>query len=327
MKNNNRPDPSPESPHSAGDTALFPEDAREREQVERLRDCGEELLATEFSHPADVAEHLENLTLEKQVCVLTALPPEEAAEALAELDEHTRVELLENLDPDTAAEIVGEMSFDDAADVLDELDEDHSVVLLSKMESEDAEEIRNLMAFNPETAGGVMNTEIIILDEDITADEAIRQIRAEIHGKEIPYYAYIVNNDDILLGVLSLRNLLVSPEGALLKDMLADQELITVTYNTKREEVARVISHYNLMALPVTDFEGRLLGVISHDDIIDIIQDLASEDMLGMVGAGRDETVDTPWLDSIKMRLPWLLVNMVNSICHPPRSRPATTVR
>lgn len=256
---------------------------------------------------------MENLSLEQQVCLLTALPLEEAAEALAELDEHTRVELLENLDPDTAAGIVGEMSPDDAADVLDELDEEHSDVLLSKLETADAEEIRNLMAFDPETAGGVMNTEVIILSDSITADQAIHQIRSEIEDKEIPYYAYIVNSDDILAGVLSLRDLIVCPPGTPLKDELVDQDLISVTYDTNREEVARVIGHYNFMALPVVDYEGRLLGVISHDDVIDIMQELASEDMLGMVGAGQDESTDTPWFESVKMRLPWLLVNMVNS--------------
>jgi magnesium transporter len=278
-----------------------------------LADCPEDLSGTDFSHPADVAEHLENLSLQEQVCLVRALPVEDAAEALAELDEHTRVELLENLDPDTAAGIVGRMSPDDAADVLDELDEDHSVVLLSKLESEDAEEIRNLMAFDPETAGGVMNTEIIILTDDLTADMAIRQIRTEIEDKENPYYAYIVDANDILVGVLSLRDLLLCPPGMALKEALEDQELITVTFDSDREEVARVIGHYNLMALPVVDHEGRLLGVISHDDVIDIMRELASEDMLGMVGAGQDETTDTPWLDSVKMRLPWLLVNMINS--------------
>lgn len=275
-------------------------------------DCPDEL-NTEFSHPADVAEHLENLSLPEQVCLVRSLPVEDAAEALAEMDEHTRVELLENLDPDTAAGIVGEMSPDDAADILDELDEDHSVVLLSKLQSEDAEEIRNLMAFDPETAGGVMNTEIIILTQDLTADGAIRQIRTEIEDKENPYYAYIVDGDDILVGVLSLRDLLLCPPGMPLKEALEAQDLVTVTFDTDREEVARVIGHYNLMALPVVDHEGRLLGVISHDDVIDIMQDLASEDMLGMVGAGQDETTDTPWFDSVKMRLPWLLVNMFNS--------------
>lgn len=275
--------------------------------------CAEIVQTTEFSHPADVAEHLETLSLEQQVCLVTTLPVEDAAEALAELDEHTRVELLENLDPDKAASIVGQMSPDDAADVLDELDEDHSDVLLSKLQSKDAEEIRGLMAFDPETAGGAMNTEVIILSQSLTVDEAIQQIRSEIKDKEIPYYAYVVNSDDILTGVLSLRDLLLSPPGRRLEEELTDQELITVTFDAEREEVARVISRYNLMALPVVDYEGRLLGVISHDDLIDIIQDLASEDMLGMVGAGQDETTDTPWRDSVKMRLPWLLVNMVNS--------------
>lgn len=302
---------TPESSTPAQETS--PSAGPEKDAPAPSAGCAEIVQTTEFSHPADVAEHLENLSLEQQVCLVTALPVEDAAEALAELDEHTRVELLENLDPDKAASIVGQMSPDDAADVLDELDEDHSDVLLSKLQSEDAEEIRGLMAFDPETAGGAMNTEVIILSQTLTVDEAIQQIRSEIRDKEIPYYAYVVNADDILTGVLSLRDLLLSPPGKRLEEELTDQELITVTFDAEREEVARVISRYNLMALPVVDYEGRLLGVISHDDLIDIIQDLASEDMLGMVGAGQDETTDTPWRDSVKMRLPWLLVNMVNS--------------
>ncbi|MDR1946066.1 MAG: magnesium transporter [Desulfovibrio sp.] len=264
-------------------------------------------------HPADMAEHLEHLSLKEQVDLLTALPLEEAAEAVAELDEHIRVELLENLDTDTAAGIVGEMSPDDAADVLDELDEDHSDALLSKLHRADAEEIRSLMAFDPETAGGVMNTEIIILEQHISADEAIRKIRAELADKEIPYYAYIVDGNDVLTGVLSLRDLMLCPPGMPLKDALKDREPISVTFDTDRQEVARVIGRYNFMALPVVDREGRLLGVISHDDVIDIINDLAGEDMLGMVGAGLDESPETPWLESVKMRLPWLIVNMLNS--------------
>lgn len=306
------PSPAHASEGTPEDGQQVLEDGRQTPK-ESPDDCDGEFLTMDFSHPADIADHMANLPLEKQVYLATALPPEDAAKALAELDEHTRVDLLESLDSDVAAAIVGEMFFDDAADVLDELDADHSVVLLSKLESEDAEEIRNLMAFDPETAGGVMNTEIIILTRDITTDEAIHQIRSGLEDKEVPYYAYIVNDNGLLAGVLSLRDLLVSPPGTPLRDVLADQKLITVTYDTSREEVARVIGHYNFMALPVVDYEGRLLGVISHDDVIDIMQDLASEDMLGMVGAGQDETTDTPWLDSVKMRLPWLLVNALNS--------------
>ena len=269
--------------------------------------------STRMTHPADVAEQLENLTLGEQIDLLAGLPPEEAAEAVAELDEHIRVEILENLSPDAAAALVGEMSYDDAADVLDELDEDHSDSLLSKMESEDAAEIRHLMAFDPETAGGIMNTEVLILDENLSADQAIKQLREDIEDKEIPYYAYIVGYFHNLKGVLSLRDLLLLPPGISLEIAVGRQDLITVTYDTPKEEVARLISHYNFMALPVVDYEGRLIGVISHDDIIDVIQDIASEDLLGMVGAGQDESVDTPWRDSVRMRLPWLLVNLVNS--------------
>ncbi len=308
------PSPAPEAPETpvSGTPGSDPQPDQKAGQ-KPSPDCPEDLLSGELVHPADIAEHLENLSLDKQVCLVKAMPLEEAAETLAELDEHTRVELLENLDPDVAASIVGEMSPDDAADVLDELDEDHSDVLLSKLESHDAEEIRNLMAFDPETAGGVMNTEIIILEYGLTADQAIMQVRSEIKDKETPYYAYIVDKGDILLGVLTLRDLLVCPPGMTLGEALKDQDLITVTFDRGREEVARLISHYNLMALPVVDYEGRLMGVISHDDVIDIIQDLASEDLLGMVGAGQDETSDTPWLESVRMRLPWLLINMLNS--------------
>jgi magnesium transporter len=292
--------------------ACSPETASEQAGAAKISPGGVDGQGTEL-HPADLAEHLERLSLKEQMDLLTALPREEAAEAVAELDEHIRVELLENLDTDTAAGIVGEMSPDDAADVLDELEEDHSDALLRKLHSKDADEIRHLMAFDPDTAGGVMNTEIIILKQHISADEAIRKIRAELADKEILYYAYIVDDAGVLTGVLSLRDLMLCPPGMPLKDALQDREPISVTFDTDREEVARVIGHYNFMALPVVDHEGRLLGIISHDDVIDIINELASEDMLSMVGAGQDESPETPWLDSVAMRLPWLIVNMLNS--------------
>lgn len=296
------------------DTTLAQSHGLNSDDAQRLANSHTEFLSQELQHPADVAEHLEALPLDEQVYLLSTLPIEDAADALAELDEHRQVDILEALNPDVAAGLLGEMSPDDAADVLDELDEEHSDSLLNKLETEDAQEIRELMSFDPDTAGGIMNTEIIILEKGLTADEAVVRLRSEIGDKEIPYYAYIVSGDDVLEGVLSLRDLIMLPPGMVLGKAIGNQDLITATFDETREEVARLISHYNFMALPVTDLQGRLLGVISHDDIIDVIQDLASEDMLGMVGAGQDETVDTPWFESVKMRLPWLLVNMVNSV-------------
>lgn len=207
------------------------------------------------------------------------------------------------------------MSPDDAADVLDELEEGHRDVLLSNLDRDDAEELRNLLAFDPDTAGGIMNTEIILLEQDITVDEAISLIRRGMEeDMEIPYYAYVVDEDDKLVGVFSLRDLMLSKPGTILRDSLHDQDVIAVRYDTPSEEVARRMSHYNFMAMPVVDYEGRLLGVATYDDILDIMQDEASADLLGMVGAGQDETVDTPWLESVQIRLPWLIVNMLTSM-------------
>ena len=292
-----------------------PEDAPFSEgRTEERMSLGDAANATGgFDHPADVAVHLETLPFAEQLRLLTTLPVEEAAEALAELDEQIRVEILENLSPELASALIAAMSPDDAADTLDELEDDHRDELLNSLDTEDAEEIRTLMAYDPDTAGGVMNTEVFILEQSLTVDQAISQVRAEIEDKEIPYYAYVVDDSSCLVGVLSLRDLLLSRPGTLLRDSIAGQNLISVTVDQGREEIARLMSHYNFMALPVVTLDGKFAGVVTHDDVMDIIQDLASEDMLGMVGAGQDETVDTPWLESVGKRLPWLLLNMLNS--------------
>lgn len=266
----------------------------------------------EDEHPADLAEIIENLSLEDQVDIVRKLPAESVADALVEMDESVRVDLLESLDTDTAVSLVSEMSPDDAADVLDELEEEHRDELLNHLEKEDADEIRSLMSFDPDTAGGLMNTEVVILEENHSVDSAIRQLRSEIEDKEVPYYAYVVDSNDRLKGVISLRNLLLARPGTQLSELIKGN-VISVTFDKDRSEVVQLIGDYNFMALPVVDYEGRMMGVITHDDVIDMLNDLASEDMLGMVGAGQDESVDTPWRESVKMRLPWLVVNMLNS--------------
>ncbi len=271
------------------------------------------LEALDFSHPADIAHLLESLPLQTQVEILFAIDPEVAAEALTELDEHVRVDILESMPPEIGGEFLASMSPDDAADVLDELEEDHRDEILSSLDTEDADEIRTLMAYDPETAGGVMNTEVFALEQRLTVDQAIAVMRAGIEDTEIPYYAYVVDDAHKLVGVLSLRDLMLARPGTFLADRVTGQNVISVKADADEGEVARVISHYNFMALPVVDEDGAFLGVVTHDDVMDILQETASEDMLGMVGAGQDESVDTPWKDSVRMRLPWLLLNMVNS--------------
>jgi magnesium transporter len=267
----------------------------------------------ESIHPADGADHLENLPIEEQVQLVHALSAEDAAEIVAEMERHDRATLMRELPADHAADILGEMSPDDAADLLVDLDQDHQQRLLRRVEREDAAEIRNLMTFDPDTAGGVMNTEVMVLEQDLTADQAISLIRKAVEDTEIPYYAYVVDAGEKLVGVLSLRDLLRARPRVLLKSLLKDQSLISAPHDLDKEEVARMIGRYNLLALPIVDADGKLMGVVTHDDVYDIIHEEASEDMLSMVGAGADETVDTPWRKSVAMRLPWLAVNVVNS--------------
>jgi len=272
-----------------------------------------DLFGHEFSHPADMAEHIENLPLEQQVDFVRQLSTGDAAEALAELDDDDAADVLEQLDLEEAAKLIGEMEPDDAADVLDELDEEHRDDLLNSLDHEEAEELRQLLSFDSDTAGGIMNTDVIAVNELSTSDAAILQIRREMEDKEHPYYAYIVNDQDKLQGVLSLRDLMLCRSGTILQDSIRNQDVIAVRFDLDREEVAQKMSHYNFMAIPVIDYDGHLLGMITHDDIVDVIHAEASEDMLGMVGAGHTETIETPWRESVGMRLPWLMVNMLTS--------------
>ncbi|WP_319466735.1 magnesium transporter [uncultured Pseudodesulfovibrio sp.] len=267
----------------------------------------------EAQHPADAAEAIEGLDLTDQIKFIKQLPVKDAALSLAEMETHDQKEIIQNLNRGLAGRIVAHMSPDDATDLLDELDYELQQALLRRVPAEERAELKTLLTFDPDTAGGVMNTEVVILDQDLNVDLAITKIREEVEDKEIPYYAYLTDEKDRLVGVVSLRDILLARRGAMLKDLVKTQSLVTVGYNIDKEEVAHLIAHYNLLALPVVDFGNRLLGVVTVDDVIDIIHEEASEDMQAMVGAGADETTDSPWLYSVRMRLPWLIINVLFS--------------
>jgi len=264
-------------------------------------------------HPADAADHLENLSLEEQVAMVQGLSAEDAAESIAEMDSHDRIPLMTQLPPKLAADILTLMSPDDAADTVAELEPEIRRIIFRQLEQEDAAEIKSLLMYDPDSAGGVMNTEILVLDENLTADQAIALIRQQVEDSEIPYYAYMVDGMRHLKGVLSLRDIMISVGGRRLKELLVEQSLISVPFDTDKEEVAKLIARYNFLALPVVDYNQRILGTVTVDDVIDIIQEEASEDMQQMVGAGGDESVDSPWGYSLKVRMPWLFVNLLNS--------------
>lgn len=264
-------------------------------------------------HPADVADHLETITPEEQLRLLRDSSLEDAANFVVEMEKHDRADLLSHIPNELIADIFSEMSPDDAADILDELDLDLRSEIFRHINRQDAALINDLLKFDPDTAGGVMNTEILVLDRNLTVDQAISLIRKGAEDIEVPYYAYVVDEFRHLKGVLSLRDLMLARSGTKLKDLLKDQHLIYVSYNEDKEEVGKLIGRYDLLALPVVDLEQRLLGIVTVDDVIDIIQEEASEDLQTMVGAGSDETIDSPWLYSVRMRAPWLVINLFNS--------------
>ncbi|MGL1862488.1 MAG: magnesium transporter [Pseudodesulfovibrio sp.] len=267
----------------------------------------------EAQHPADAADSIEGLDIMDQVKFIKQLPIKDAADSIAEMEDRDQTLLIQHLNKGLAARIVEQMSPDDATDLLEDLDEDLRHALLKRVPEEERAELKTLLTFDPDTAGGVMNTEVVILDQDLNPDQAIAKLREEVEDKEIPYYAYITDMKDRLVGVVSLREILLAKRGLTLKDLVKTQSLITVGYNIDKEEVAHLIAHYNLLALPVVDFGNRLLGVVTVDDVIDIIHEEASEDMQTMVGAGADETTDSPVVFSVRKRLPWLIINVINS--------------
>ncbi len=267
----------------------------------------------EAQHPADAADSIEGLDIMDQVKFIKQLPIKDAADSIAEMEDRDQTLLIQHLNKGLAARIVEQMSPDDATDLLEDLDEDLRHALLKRVPEEERAELKTLLTFDPDTAGGVMNTEVVILDQDLNPDQAIAKLREEVEDKEIPYYAYITDLKDRLVGVVSLREILLAKRGLTLKDLVKTQSLITVGYNIDKEEVAHLIAHYNLLALPVVDFGNRLLGVVTVDDVIDIIHEEASEDMQTMVGAGADETTDSPVVFSVRKRLPWLIINVINS--------------
>ncbi len=288
----------------------------EKEEVREYEDemfDGLTAVELETQHPADAAETIEGLDISDQVKFIKQLPIKDAADSIAEMEDNDQKALVESLNRGLAARIVEQMSPDDATDLLEGLDPELRHSLLNRVPAEERAELKTLLTFDPDTAGGVMNTEVVILDQDLTVDQGIAKIREEVGDKEIPYYAYLVDRKERLVGVASLRDILLAKRGSVLKDLIKTQNLITVGYNIDKEEVAHLIARYNLLALPVVDFGNRLLGVVTVDDVIDIIHEEASEDMQAMVGAGADETTDSPWLYSVRVRLPWLIINVLFS--------------
>lgn len=231
----------------------------------------------------------------------------------SELDEDTFQDLIEDMPVEEIAEILDSMPADDAADIIGRLPEDRSQDILDKMKKAESEEIEDLLRYDDDTAGGIMVPDFIALKEDVTAGEAIESLQKEHSDVEMAFYLYVVDEYGKLVGVSSLRQLVVVPPKKTLKEFMIT-DVISVQIGMDQEEVARIVARYDILAVPVVDDSNRLVGVVTVDDVIDIIRKEATEDILKMAGAGEEFVETKSVLKSTRIRLPWLFASCIGGI-------------
>jgi magnesium transporter len=265
-------------------------------------------------HPADLAAVFGELPERDRKAAFTIVvdrSPKLAMEAVSELGPETAAQLLADRPAEEIAKLIQEIPSDDAAALVDYLPEDLSSAVLELMRPKESGQVENLLEYAEKTAGRIMNPNVFALSEELTVGEGITELQSS-RDVEMVFYLYIVDVRRHLVGVTSLRRLLlVSPETPLKRIMTPD--VISVRVDTDQEEAARLVASYNLLAIPVVDEENKLVGVITVDDVIDVIKDEATEDIYRLAGVTADERVFTPPGESLTKRLPWLAVNMVTA--------------
>jgi CBS domain-containing protein len=221
-------------------------------------------------HPADLATIIDQLSRNDRVGVIASLDDEAAADAIGEMEPETQVEVMEDLEPERAADILEEMDPDEAADLVADLSDESRVEILGLMEKEEADEVQELMTYAEDTAGGIMTTEFVAVPATLTAAQTIDRLRELEPDAETIYYVYVTDPEERLVGVLSLRDLIVSKPEVVISTFMFD-EPVAVGTDASEEEVTEVVARYNLLAVPVVDAKGRLEGIVTVDDAMDTL--------------------------------------------------------
>ncbi len=263
-------------------------------------------------HPSDIADIIETLDEEKKKELFNLLHTKIASKVIVEVNEHSRDQILEDINKEKLTDIVEEMSSDDAADLISDLPKDDAKNVLEKLHWEDSTEVQKLLEYPEDTAGGIMQTEFLAVREEMLVEDAIIQYMAISQDVGNIHNAFIVDKERKLVGVIPVRNMLIiKPETPISKVMV--RNVISVNVHVDQEDVARIFKKYDFVSLPVVDDNGKLVGVIVIDDIIDVLIEEASEDILRFGGIYQDEKVMDPPLKSIRVRLPWLMINLATA--------------
>ena len=261
--------------------------------------------------PADLADVLAALDEEERLQVVQALPAELSSQALAEMPEEAHAEdTLAALDPEQAGEIVRELEDDDAAGMLRELDPEEQERILSTVEHR--ADVDRLLRYEPETAGGLMTSHLVTVRDTATVAEALDAIRRQAEEVQDFYQIFVVDGERRLVGILPFKDLVVSRPERRVRDFMADAD-ITVAPGLDQEQVARLMAKYNLPSVGVVDEEGRLLGRVTFDDVIDVVEAERTEDLLKFGGVSPDEELAAGWTAAVRSRLPWLYLNLLTA--------------
>jgi magnesium transporter len=264
-------------------------------------------LLDDLKRNEDRVEVFDELDVEDQAEILPRLDPEDAADILAELDDEDQADIAGRVSDTSLSDILDEMEPDDAADVIGDLPEERQERVLAQME--EADDVRPLLIHPDDSAGGIMTTSFMTLRPLMTAQDAINALRDWHPDDEMPYYLFVVDRDRRLVGIVSLRVLIIAAPSELIGNLMKT-DVITVPVGTDQEECARLLKKYGFLALPVVDNDSRLLGVITVDDLVDVIEEEASQDAFRLAGVSEEESVWSPVRTSLKRRVPWLAVNL-----------------
>ena len=275
------------------------EDAESRDVAARIEEIP----------PSEGAAVLEDMTSADAAEVAEYLDPDTAGAILSEMDPAAAGLVLADMEPPEASMVVAAMDPDDAVDALEHVPAAQHDAILSEMEAEEAADVRLLEQYPPDTAGGIMTSEVTALPEDLTVEQAVSELRRLNEELEQMFYVYVVDSRGHLVGVLSMRDLILARPDRKLSGVMRP-EVTSVPATMDQEEVARIMRRHGYLAMPVVDDHHRLVGLVTFDDAADVLEEEATEDVQKMFGAGAEERLNSPWRFSFKVRVWWLLVNL-----------------
>ncbi len=264
-------------------------------------------------HPADIADLIDNLGEQEKIRLFSLLDVEKASDVIPELSDVSREQILEDMSDQKLTEIIDEMDSDDAADVIAELPEDQARVVLEGIEPEESQYLKNLLKYEEDTAGGIMQSELVSVLSDSTINSALRAVVQASDDIEDVYNVFVVDSDNVLIGAVPLQRLITSKRTSPAMDAI-DKTIPSVHTDVDQEEVARIFEKYDLVSLPVVDSENHLVGRITIDDVVDVMEEETSEDIYRIAGLHENDNVFNDPIESIKKRLPWLFLNLLTAL-------------